>query len=91
MDVVAIADSDAARLATVGDSHAIAACHTDALALLATENLDVVSICLPNNYHLPLTLSAIDAGCHALCEKPMALSAAEGRLMLDAARRPASG
>lgn len=87
MDVVAIADSDAARLATVGDSHAIAACHTDALALLATENLDVVSICLPNNYHLPLTLSAIDAGCHALCEKPMALSAAEGRLMLDAARQ----
>lgn len=87
MDVVAIADSDAARLATVGDSHAIAARHTDALALLAAEKLDVVSICVPNNYHLPLTLAAIDAGCHALCEKPMALSAAEGHLMLDAARQ----
>ena len=91
MDVVAIADSDAAWPVTVGDSHAIAACHTDALALLATEDLDLVSICLPNKYHLPLTLAAIDAGCHALCEKPMALSAAEGRRCWTLPARPAKG
>ena len=86
VDVVAIADTDPQRLAQVGDSHAIAARHSDALALLATEALDVVSICVPNKFHLPLTLAAIDAGCHVLCEKPMALSAAEGRQMLDAAQ-----
>ena len=86
VDVVAISDTDPQRLAQVGDSHAIAARHSDALALLATEALDVVSICVPNKFHLPLTLAAIDAGCHVLCEKPMALSAAEGRQMLDAAQ-----
>lgn len=86
VDVLAIADTDPLRLAQVGDSHAVAARYTDALALLATEALDAVSICVPNKYHLPLTLAAIDTGCHVLCEKPMALSAAEGRQMLDAAR-----
>ncbi|MBP7668648.1 MAG: Gfo/Idh/MocA family oxidoreductase, partial [Burkholderiaceae bacterium] len=86
-DVVAIADTDAARLAKVGDSHAIAARYTDPLAMLAAERLDVVSVCVPNKFHLPLTLAALDAGCHVLCEKPMALSAAEGRQMLAAAQR----
>jgi predicted dehydrogenase len=86
VDVVAMADSDAARLAQVGDSHAITARYTDALAMLAAEQLDVVSVCVPNKFHLPLTLAALQAGCHVLCEKPMALSAAEGRQMLDAAR-----
>ena len=86
VDVVAIADSDAARLAQVGSSHGIEARYTDALAMLAAEQLDVVSVCVPNKFHLPLTLAALQAGCHVLCEKPMALSAAEGRQMLDAAQ-----
>lgn len=86
VDVVAIADSDATRLAQVGSSHGIEARYTDALAMLAAEQLDVVSVCVPNKFHLPLTLAALQAGCHVLCEKPMALSAAEGRQMLDAAQ-----
>ena len=86
VDVVAIADSDAARLAQVGTSHGIEARYTDPLAMLAAEKLDVVSVCVPNKFHLPLTLAALQAGCHVLCEKPMALSAAEGRQMLDAAQ-----
>lgn len=86
VDVVAIADSDAARLAQVGTSHGIEARYTDPLAMLAAEKLDVVSVCAPNKFHLPLTLAALQAGCHVLCEKPMALSAAEGRQMLDAAQ-----
>ncbi|OYU72734.1 MAG: dehydrogenase, partial [Burkholderiales bacterium PBB5] len=86
VDVVAIADSDATRLAQVGGSHGIEARYTDPLAMLATEKLDVVSVCVPNKFHLPLTLAALQAGCHVLCEKPMALSAAEGRQMLEAAR-----
>ncbi len=86
VDVVAIADSDAARLAQVGGSHGIKARYTDALAMLAAEQLDVVSVCVPNKFHQPLTLAALQAGCHVLCEKPMALSAAEGGQMLEAAR-----
>jgi predicted dehydrogenase len=47
----------------------------------------VVSVATPNKFHMPLTVEALEAGCHVLCEKPMALSAAEARRMLDAAER----
>jgi len=86
-EVVAIADADPARLATVGDAFGIAARHAGASAMLAAERLDAVSICTPNKYHLPLALAAFEAGCHVLCEKPMALNAAEGRTMLAASQR----
>ncbi|MEY4751275.1 MAG: hypothetical protein RIQ60_3489 [Pseudomonadota bacterium] len=86
VDVVAIADPDADRLAAVGDKFEIAGRYASAQAMLQAGGLDVVSICTPNVLHKELTLAALAAGCHVLCEKPMAMNAAEGRDMLDAAR-----
>lgn len=86
VEVVAIADADAARLAAVGEQFDIAPRYTDAQAMLDAGGLDVVSICTPNKFHHGLTLAALAAGCHVLCEKPMAMNAAEAREMLDAAR-----
>jgi predicted dehydrogenase len=86
-EVVAIADADAARLQAVGETFAIEARYTDAAAMLAAEKLDVVSVCTPNKFHRDLTIAAFAAGAHVLCEKPMAMNAAEGREMLAAARR----
>lgn len=86
VDVVAITDMDAARLAQVGDQFGIALRYTDPAAMLAEAQLDVVSVCTPNKFHKDLTLAALAAGCHVLCEKPMAMNAAEGREMLEAAR-----
>jgi len=54
--------------------------------MLRKEDLDVVSVATPNKFHLPLALAAFRAGCHVLCEKPMALDAAQGRRMVAAAR-----
>jgi len=85
--VVAIADTDAQRLAQVGEQFGIAHRYPSAEAMLDAQRLDVVSICTPNKFHKELTLKALAAGCHVLCEKPMAMSAAEGREMLEAARR----
>ncbi|HEY3435132.1 MAG TPA: Gfo/Idh/MocA family oxidoreductase [Solirubrobacterales bacterium] len=45
--------------------------------LVRSEAVDVVHICAPNNLHLPLALAAIEAGKHVICEKPVALDAAE--------------
>jgi len=55
--------------------------------MLAEEKPDIVSVCLPNVLHYEVTLAALDAGAHVLCEKPLATSAAEAGAMFDAARR----
>jgi predicted dehydrogenase len=55
--------------------------------MLQEEKLDIVSIATPNKFHAPLTVAALEAGNHVLCEKPMAMSADEARAMLAAARK----
>jgi predicted dehydrogenase len=85
VEVVAIADP--VRLQTRGDEHKVLGRHTDAEAMLKTEKLDIVSIATPNKFHKPLTLAAFAAGCHVLCEKPMAMNAAEAREMLAASKK----
>ena len=86
-EVVAVADPNKERLAKIGDEYKIAGRYESAEAMLKNEKLDVVSIATPNKFHKPLALAAFKAGCHVLCEKPMALSAAEGRVMIAAAKR----
>lgn len=50
-------------------------------ALLRRDDLDAIYLSLPNPLHREWTLAALDAGMHVLCEKPMALDAAEAREM----------
>lgn len=48
--------------------------------------IDAVVIGLPNYLHAPVTIQMLDAGKHVLCEKPMAMSVAEGEQMFEAAQ-----
>ncbi len=86
-EIAAIADVDATRLQAVGDKYNISGRYADAAKMLRRESLDVVSVATPNVFHKPLTVQALQAGCHVLCEKPMAMSAREARDMLAAARK----
>ena len=86
-EVTAIADPDAKRLQSVGDQYGIKNRYASGEEMLRKEKLDVVSVATPNKFHKPLTLAALKAGCHVLCEKPMAMSAAEARAMLAAAEK----
>lgn len=55
--------------------------------LLKDESIDVVHVCTPNREHSFITIDALEAGKHVYCEKPMAKTYAEGKAMLDAAKR----
>ena len=43
--------------------------------MLKSQNIDAVSIITWNNTHAPITIAALDAGKHVLCEKPPAINA----------------
>jgi predicted dehydrogenase len=59
--------------------------YTDYLELVK-EDLDVVYVLTPNNAHAPVTIAALRAGKHVMCEKPMAKTYAEAKAMVEAAR-----
>ncbi|MEI7677259.1 MAG: Gfo/Idh/MocA family oxidoreductase [Bacteroidales bacterium] len=53
----------------------------------STDTAPVVCICTPNGLHASLAIEAIEAGCHVVIEKPMALSEKEATLIMDTANR----
>lgn len=55
--------------------------------LLNSEEVEAVSVCLPNYLHAPVSIAALEAGCHVLCEKPMATSREEANQMIEAATK----
>jgi len=59
---------------------------TDYKELLKLE-LDVVHVLTPNKQHSFITVDALEAGKHVMCEKPMAINSVEAQKMLDAAKR----
>jgi predicted dehydrogenase len=56
-------------------------------AMIGDPELDALDICLPTALHAPLTIAAMDAGKHVLCEKPMALTVEACGRMLEAGKR----
>jgi predicted dehydrogenase len=86
VEVVAIADLDGEKLAQVGSEVGIASRYTNAEEMILQENLDIVSVAVPNVHHKPLCIFALDHGCHVLCEKPMAMNAAEAEEMIAASK-----
>ena len=56
-------------------------------ALLANPEIQAVSICAANFAHAELTIAALNAGKHVLCEKPMAVTLAECEAMVEAAKK----
>jgi len=83
--LTAVAEPDAARRAVAERLLPRAHVYADAAALLAAEGVDAVDIAAPPALHAPLAVAAARAGCHILCEKPLATSLAEYRTMRDAA------
>jgi len=56
-----------------------------AAELIASDAVDVVHVCAPNDLHVELARAALEAGKHVVCEKPLALDSASGRELVAAA------
>ena len=84
VEVAAIADLDGEKLAQVGSELGIARRYTNPEEMIEREDLDIVSIAVPNVHHKALCVFALEKGCHVLCEKPMAMNAAEAQEMIVA-------
>ena len=55
--------------------------------LLANPEIEAVSVCAANFAHAELTIAALNAGKHVLCEKPMATTLADCEAMVEAAEK----
>ena len=82
--VVAIASRDGAAARAAADELGIPSAYGSYEELLAATDVDAVYIPLPNHLHAEWTKAAAAAGKHVLCEKPLALTAAEAQGMVDA-------
>ncbi len=84
-DVVALCGRNAVRLNTLADAYGVPLRYTNYREMLSQARLDVVVISTPNVAHHPMTLAALDAGTHVICEKPLAMNVAQAQEMLDRA------
>ena len=82
--VVALSDVDTARMQEVAAACGAQHTFTDAHELINHPDVEAVLIAAPDRFHAALTRACIAAGKPVLCEKPLALSAAEAREIVDA-------
>ncbi len=87
-DVVAMADVNLEAAKASAESYGIPNVYGDVAEMLESD-IDAVSIIVPNKFHAPLAIQALNAGKHVFCEKPPALNSAEVEEMIVA--RDAAG
>ncbi|NLV74872.1 MAG: Gfo/Idh/MocA family oxidoreductase [Chloroflexi bacterium] len=87
VEVVAACDVVPGRAAEFAKEFGIAKAYDSYAEMLKKEKLDAVSVCTPNVSHHDATIAALEAGCHVLCEKPIAMNLAEAREMVEMARK----
>lgn len=85
-NIMAVCDIDQDR-ANAAAQRYDAQAYTDYIELLKNKDIDVVSVCTPNYLHASITIAALEAGKHVLCEKPMATSLKEAEKMNEAAAK----
>jgi len=85
-EMVAVCDVNPETAKTAAEKYDVGKTYTDYKQLLADTEIDAVSVATPNAYHMQPTIDAMKAGKHVLCEKPLAMNAAEARKMCAAAR-----
>ena len=86
-EVVAICDVQKERVEEFAKSRGIPGVYTDYEEMLSGEDLDIVVVGVPNVFHKSMSIAALNAGAHVLCEKPVALTLADAQEMFRTAEQ----
>lgn len=88
VQLVAFCDLIKERAETAAEKYGVegAKVYTDYKELLKDEKIEVVHVLTPNREHADITIDALYAGKHVMCEKPMAKTSEDAKRMLDAAK-----
>src|SRR5271155_3574414 len=86
-EVIAIASRDRRRAEQLAQELGIAKAYGSYEELLADPEVEAIYNPLPNHLHVPWSIKAAEAGKHVLCEKPLAMTKAEAKLLLAAQQR----
>ena len=87
VEAVALAGLETERLAALGATYNVPYLYSSYEELLARDDLDIVSVCVPNYLHAPIAVAALERGKHVLCEKPLARTSAEAESIVQAATK----
>ena len=82
-EISAISSRDINKAKKTADTLGIPKTYGSYEELLNDPEIDAVYNPLPNNYHVPWTIKALEAGKHVLCEKPIGMNTAEAELLLN--------
>jgi predicted dehydrogenase len=89
--MAAICGRDPAAVAAAAGRLGWPAWETDWKRLIERDDVDLVDVCTPGSSHAEISIAALEAGKHVLCEKPLANTVEEARAMAAAAARAAAG
>jgi predicted dehydrogenase len=85
VQIAAICGRNQVRASELAGKYRIAQVYSDYRKMIELGDLDAVIVAAPDHLHHPITLAALDAGLHVLCEKPLATGAQLAKEMLDKA------
>jgi predicted dehydrogenase len=86
-DIVAIASRDLQKARSAAGDLGIPTAYGSYEELLADPDIEAIYNPLPNHLHVPWSIRAAEAGKHVLCEKPVSMTVAECRTLIDARNR----
>ncbi|NLG27933.1 MAG: Gfo/Idh/MocA family oxidoreductase, partial [Chloroflexi bacterium] len=87
VELVALCDTNKERVQQVASEHSIPETYTDYRRMLRKVKPDLAVVCTPNALHARMTIDALKAGAHVLCEKPMALTYRDAMNMVDTSQK----
>jgi predicted dehydrogenase len=88
-ELVALCDVNQEALDRIGEEKGVQRRYTKFEDMLADPDVKIVDVCTPSAFHAPLTIAALEAGKHVICEKPLAPEPEDIKRMIAA--RDASG